>query len=238
MTEIGRLGKLPAYRPSGLLTLENYLETPLPAPPDKVAPPDIVDNNWGMMGNAVLDDCTYAGMIHGFMTAAAVTGKKYKPPTFRQVRKAFYTYTHGINTGIVIASLLEYWRANKTLGERVLLYAPLQLGNFQQLDSVIATLGFAYVGIALPTSAAAQWSNNLPWTPVKNSPIEGYHCIIVVAYDGWYYIVTWGAIIKCSPAFLEQYMDEAWAVFTSVTPQGMDGLNEQSLAYDLDNLAA
>ena len=218
MTErtMGKLGALPPVRPPGLHALAFYQSNPLPKAPDSVNAPVVGD--WRMLANDHYGDCTFAGIVHARMSTSTVLGVVETWPTDQEVVDAYLKYTNGVDSGAVLSDLLHYWSNNDLFGFRITAYTPTDHADLDELKSVIATYGVAYVGVRLPVPAEQQLANNQTWTltnrPADNN-ILGGHCIVLVRYNIDHVIaVTWGRTQTISWSWLQSYMTESWAIVT------------------------
>ena len=243
MTEriVGKLGKLAPRRPEGLHMLAYYQASPLPTAPESVATPNVAD--WGMLGNDKYGDCTFAGIVHAMMATAAAQQLTEVFPTTDEVVQAYLTYTNGQDAGAVEADLLAYWKNSGIFGHNIPAYAPTDHADFEELKSVIATFGLAYIGIQMPVAAQQQFVAGQPWaltnTPA-DSQIEGGHCIILVGYDKDYVeCITWGKVQKITWDWLRAYLEESWAIITpEIVEKGLYGdLRLPDLLTDLEKLS-
>jgi hypothetical protein len=238
---IGKLGKLAPELPAGLNMLAEYLTSPLPAAPEKVAVP--VEKLWNMLGNDQYGDCTFAGMVHSFMATATDENETETFPTAQQTVDAYLAYTGGKDTGCVEAQLLQSWKTSSILGHELSAYAPVNVSNQEEVKQVIHNYGVCYIGVTLPESAETQFSQHKPWaltgTPA-DAQIVGGHCIILVGYDTeYFYAITWGTVQPIEAAWLTKYMDEAWAIITpEIAKKGAyNGLNLAQLEADISKLS-
>jgi len=219
MTEtrsIGKFGKLAAVCPDGARMLAYYQNSPLPAPPDKVAVPAVPD--WGMLGNDQYGNCTFCGIAHGEICVAFLNSLVEPLPTTQETVDAYETYTGGKDTGAVEADLLKYWQNNIILSGKDAAYARSDRADQLELKSIIASYGYVYIGIEVPAPCEQQFAEHKPWaltgTPADDN-ILGGHCIILVGYDAdYFYGITWGAVQAIEWAWLQTYMDESWAVIS------------------------
>jgi hypothetical protein len=238
--KIGKLGKLAPHRPNGLHMLAFYQQDPLPTPPVSIGTPNVAE--WEMLGNDQYGDCTFAGIAHAKMATAKVLGLNELPPTTDEVVKAYLAYTNGQDAGAVEADLLKHWQQNEIFGGKVAAYAPTDHADFDELRSVIAFYGLAYIGVRLPSVCEEQFQNHQPWaltgTPADNNIIGG-HCIILVGYDEkCFYGITWGEVQAIEQTWLQSYMDESWAIITpEIVEKGQYGnMRLEDLLADIGKL--
>jgi len=237
---VGKLGKLDPRRPAGLHQLAYYQGNPLPVAPDTVPVPTV--DNWGMLGNDTHGDCTFAGIVHARMAHAAVLGITETFPSDTDVVNTYLSYTGGADQGAVEADLLKFWQNNDLFGSKLTAFAPTDHADLDELRSVIASYGLAYIGVQLPVTFSDQFRNNQPWdltgTPADNQ-IEGGHCIILVGYDKDHVqCITWGKVQQITWRWLQSYMEESWALITpEIAGKGLYGdLRLDTLIADLKEL--
>ena len=237
---VGKLGKLDPKRPAGLHQLAFYQGSPLPVAPDTVAVPNV--DNWGILGNDTHGDCTFAGIVHARMANAAFLGITETFPSDTDVVNAYLSYTGGADAGAVEADLLKFWQGNGLFGSKLSAFAPTDHADLDELRSVIANFGLAYIGVQLPVTFSDQFRNNQPWdltgTPADQQ-IEGGHCIILVGYDKDYVeCITWGKVQKITWQWLQSYMEESWALITpEIVQKGAYGdMRIEDLTADLGKL--
>jgi len=237
---VGKLGKLDPRRPAGLHQLAYYQGNPLPVAPDTVPVPTV--DNWGMLGNDTHGDCTFAGIVHARMAHAAVLGITETFPSDTDVVNTYLSYTGGADQGAVEADLLKFWQNNDLFGSKLTAFAPTDHADLDELRSVIASYGLAYIGVQLPVTFSDQFRNNQPWdltgTPADNQ-IEGGHCIILVGYDKDHVqCITWGKVQQITWRWLQSYMEESWALITPeiVEKSAYGNMRLEDLTADLGKL--
>ena len=237
---VGKLGRLAPNRPEGLHMLAFYQSNPLPVAPDTIPVPNVA--SWGMLANDKYGDCTFAGIVHARMAHAAVLGITETFPTDQEVVDSYLTYTNGQDLGAVEAALLQYWKNNELFGSKLEAFAPTDHADFDELKSVIASYGLAYVGIKLPVTFQQQFISGQPWaltgTPADQQ-IEGGHCVILVGYDKDYVqCITWGKVQQITWEWLRSYMEESWAIITpEIVEKGQYGeMRLADLTSDLEKL--
>ena len=217
-----------------------YQSNPLPVAPEKVNVPSVSD--WRMLANDKYGDCTFAGIVHARMATAAVLGLTENVPTDEEIVSAYLQYTQGQDAGAVEADLLKYWQNNELFGSKLAAYAPSDHADFDELKSVIASFGLAYIGVRLPVTFQDQFIKGQPWdltgTPADDQ-IEGGHCVILVGYDADHaYCITWGRVQAITWNWLRSYIEESWAIITpEIVTRGEYGqLRLAELLTDLGKL--
>jgi hypothetical protein len=232
-----KLGALPPQRPYGLSTLSVYANGKIPAPPAKCNPPYIT--NWGMLDNDVLGCCTISGAAHAVMAWDSEVAQHDPPPNDDSVASTYLTMTHGADTGLVEANVLQTWQAEGLFGRQIAAYAPVETHDLTGFHQAVAFYGAAYLGVALPKSAKQQFASGKEWTVVPRSPIEGGHCILAVGYDQHsVQCVTWGQIVNVSYPWLARYLTETWAIIPNQFVEAGHGpsLDLDTLRKDLNRL--
>lgn len=184
-------------------------------------------NVWGMLGNDEWGDCTCAGDGHVICQQTALGIKKEAKVTTAEALAA-YTAISGFDpnagppgdnptdNGATVESALDYLRTHGMAGVKIAAYGSLPPVNHTEVKQAVWEFGCLSIGLLVPESAMSQFNAGEPWTVVKDSPIEGGHCVIVVGYDSnWVYVVTWGAVQKMSWGFWATYVEEAHAPILS-----------------------
>jgi hypothetical protein len=244
-----KLGRLPGVIPVGLRDLTFYSAGPLPKAPPAVPVPCVTEQPdgtpWGMLGNDQYGDCGVAGLEHGFMADAGITGITETPATTEQATGYYLTYDNNQDNGVVLSAYLGYVRQKGYYGRTVSAYAPVGVHDIPTLQFAVDAYGFAYTGINVTQAMMDAVQSSSPgwsWTSqdAAGEPIGG-HCIPVVGYDdNNLYAVTWGQVIAISYPAWHTMSSEAWAVLTGeLLAKGGDnrGVNLAALQSDLNRLA-
>jgi hypothetical protein len=240
-----RLGKKPAIFDSRTLRFGAYLNSSIPAPPERV---DWGKNvrSWPMYLNDRYADCTCAAAGHMIENWTAAIGKE-KSLTDAQILK-FYEHftTPGPKNEVHALRVLKYWRSHGLAGHKITAFAQLEPRNIVEVKDAVSIFGGCYIGVKLPKFASfAANPLSVPWVvpaqgPVGNAAADphGGHCILAVAYDARnLYVVTWGTIKPMSWQFYSAYADEAYALLSDdflSRHKAPDGFNLAQLRRDLD----
>jgi hypothetical protein len=249
-----KLGKLPARHDPRTLLLASYVTPQLPTPPASADLTAKVGNNWGMMENDQIGDCTCAAAGHLLMEWTANAGKKMFRPTDKQIVAAYsaitgYNPATGANdNGAVEIDVLNYWRQSGIAGHMIGAYVALEPSNHNHIMDAVYIFEGCYIGLQMPVSAQAQVQNHQPWSVPPGGPTGdgrpgswGGHAVPIVAYDArGLTCVTWGALQRMTWTFWQAYCEEAYAILSAdlftkkkTTPQGF---NLQQLQADLADL--
>ena len=235
----GKFGRLAAQFPAGLGDLTRYVAGSLPKAPASVAVPKVAE--WGMDGNDTYGDCGVAGLNHGLMSAAAVTGETETFPDDEQIVDYYLGYTGGQDNGVVLSAYLAYVKKTGFFGHTVAAYAPVAVQDIPTLQFAVSAYDFAYTGITVTEAMQEAFQQGEPWTlDVLDSPIAGGHCVPIVGYDSNYLtVVTWGGTQQIAYSAWHYIASEAWAVISGelVAAKGDGhGINLAALQADLSKL--
>lgn len=214
-----KFGKLPAQPARPQLRLAE-LATTLPAPP---ASADFYSKvtEWPMYLNDQLGDCVEAGLGHHEQQISRYGQGAEVDVTDNDVLHAYEAITGytpsdpSSDQGTLVQDALAWWRKGSGLaGHAITAYAAVDLNSGTEVKQAVATFGAVGIGFNFPAYAMDQFDTGKPWDVQKaNASIEGGHYVIVAGYDATYfYVVTWGAIQRMTPAFFRKYVDEGWVV--------------------------
>jgi hypothetical protein len=243
-----RLGRQKPAEPAKL-KLADYLDLEaLPQRPTHVNYLTPVDA-WPMYGNDLLGDCTWAAVGHLIEAWTAALGLESKP-TERDIEEGYWLTgdppaTSGqpngpTDDGRVETDVLSYWRRNgvPNEGHKILAYAQVEHHHVREATWLF---GGTYIGAELPLTAQSQ----TVWDYVPDAPEDqrapgswGGHAIPILAYNrGGFIVVTWGAPLRMTDAFRNEYVDEVYAIITNewLNAQGetLAGFNLSQLQSDL-----
>jgi hypothetical protein len=244
-----RGGRLPERPEQPKLRLGPLLHPRLPDPPasaDWLSP--VPEAAWGMLGNDQYGDCTCAGVGHMRIGDVFVNQGATLTVTTAQAL-AFYSAITGFrpddpstDQGAVCQDVLDYWRKNGFLGEKIVAFARVNVKSAKEVRQAIQIFGQLYTGFQVPDSAMEQFNAGQPWDVVEGASIEGGHCVTVGAYDkDGLTAVTWGKTQRLTWDFWDAYFEEAWVVVgpDDINPSsGLDarGLNLGALQADFTAL--
>lgn len=230
-----KLGKLAARPVPYMLTLTDYVKTTLPKPPVSIAQSADVQN-WGMMLNDTLGDCTCAGVGHGIQLLTAENNCLFTPSD-ADIEK-LYEQSCGYNPakpntdrGGICADVLDYWQEHGVAGHSIAEHAPIHVRSKTDIKLGIDLFGFIYIGVALPISAQDQVGKVWDVTkgPESRPGTWGGHCIICTDYDDvGLKCITWGAVQTMTWTWFKRYCDEAHIVLSNdwftgdKSPRGFD----------------
>jgi hypothetical protein len=127
--------------------------------------------------------------------------------------------TNASDNGATMLDMLNYWRKTGVAGHKILAYVQVNPKNADEVRTAIYLFGNLFTGIQLPTSVQGfeRWivPDGGMASPVGVPGSWGGHCIPIVADSPRSRTcVTWGGLLKMSPNFMLDYVDEAFAVLS------------------------
>jgi hypothetical protein len=193
----------------------------LPLPPGSWKSPRL---KWGMLGNADLGDCVFAGAAHAAMAVAAFFKLKV---TFlaEGVSKWYLNWNHGEDVGTIIPAFLNAWQTDTMTSKPFYGYgaaAPFRRvdpTNIDQVKSCIANFGAVLVGAELQRAQEDQFRRGQRWDYVPGSKVVGGHCVALTGFnDVGPHVVSWGKGFRATWAWVTNVCDEA---YTGVFPAAL-----------------
>jgi hypothetical protein len=232
---VNQLGKKPARPDAVKLRLGAYFkEAVLPVAPDVF--PELLVQNWRMLGNDIMADCVQAGAAHETMQIILDAGRApplFTPTTmandYRAVNPTDTNYSGGTDVQVYAKYRQDVGILDASgMRHKIDIYAALRVGDTDQLALATFLFGAVGVGFALPANAETQFDYGQVWTVEPNSPADqnrGHYVPCVGRnWHGNFLFVTWGRLQAATPAWVRMYMDEAVAVFSR------EQLNEKGLS--------
>jgi len=244
-----KLGKNPPKRDPRTLKLAKYIKAVPPPPPEAGFITKI--DNWPMMLNDSIGDCTIACAGHMIEQWTTYAQRSATIPTDKQILGA-YQAVSGYNpndpstdNGAVVLDVLKYWRKSGIAKHKILAFVLVDSKNRQEIEQAVSLFGNCYIGIGLPISAQNpdQGVNGYPvWNVPPTGPTGdgapwswGGHAIPIVGFgtdiqgNKGSMVVTWGQLYDMTWGFMQNYCDEAYAVLsqdwiesTGLAPSGFD----------------
>src|SRR6185312_10072653 len=214
---------------------------------------ELVDPNWGMLGNDDFGDCVWAGAAHETMLWNKEAGNTVGFSN-KAVLGDYSTVTgfdprdpKNTDKGTDMQEAASFRRkkgVHDAAGARhkIVAYLALRPGDFDQLVLAMYLFGAVGIGFKFPTSAMAQFNAGKPWDVVAGAQLTGEgHYVPGVGRDkkGNLVVVSWGRLQLMTKSFYAKYNDESVAYVSSemlkdgTTPEG---LKLEQLLEDLDAL--
>ena len=209
-----RLGRLPSRNDPRTLQLAKYL--PVAGLPKRPTSCDWTHNvpAWPMYGNDTLGDCTIAAAGH-MIEAWSVAAGAPKVPPYQAILDAYWHTGDGTDDGRVETDVLNYWRKTGIGGDKITAYVAVDPRNIEHVKLATWLFGGLYLGINLPISAQKQRKWSVTHGPDAEPGSWGGHAVPIVAYSlSTLTVVTWGALMKMTVGFHQEYTEEAYAVIS------------------------
>jgi hypothetical protein len=218
MTQIrkaGNFGKLPkGNKPS--LKLEKYLVSGTPVPPEvdklaevyrkiKISDPTVL---FPMDCNDTLGCCGIAGLAHKkTIDHGLIYDKNILSADW--VKKFYFNFTGGQDSGVVLQDVLEYWRTHDVDGEPILGYAEINPKNIDHVRLALEVFGSLYMGFNVQEDAINDFEAGKTWTSGQLTG-DG-HCVVCGEFNttgGT--VLTWGNTQKFDLKWWNECVDEVW----------------------------
>jgi len=241
-----RFGKHPPKVDYRTLRLGNYLTSDLPAPPASYSVLDTVYSDlkqsnpavlFPMDGNDTIGDCTIAALAHAITVYSGLVKKK-TIPTQKLVEKVYYHLTGGVDSGLNVLDVMNYWHTHSVDKEKILAFVAVNTKNHTHVQQAIEIFGGVYLGFQVQANCIQEFDAHQPWTP---GPLTNDgHAVYAVGYDAQgLTVLTWGSTQKATWAWWDECVDEAYAI---LPPQATNasfkpGFNFAQLKADLDAVA-
>lgn len=197
---------------------------------------------WIIGDNDKIGDCSCVGIANSVLGRTTWAGHTTRTPTPDIIK--FYenfgynpslTQPDGNNPtdqGAILVNVMRTWMTkgfNTGSGiNKLKAYAAIDPRNFSLLKSSIMIFGDVYIGVDLTVAQQTQtiWSfvNTTPW---------GGHCVLLVGYDeSYYYVISWGKVVKVEKSFIEQQCSEAYVLLDG------DSITKGKQTFDSWNMDA
>lgn len=230
-----------ATMPHHLPNLRSVLQSELPAPS---APFDYGEGiAFPMAGNDQVGDCAIAGLVHLEQIQAKIAGTSYTYPGDQAVLDSYFSLTGGQDTGLQLAQVIGAWSSRAgLLGSRCVAAAAIDCHDEELMARALYSFGALYVGVALPSSAEAQFESHHPWTLGGDMRPVGGHCVLLSGAGslrvlpshrqvGDFAVVTWGAETEATDNWWRYFGDQAFVVVTeTMADSGHDAVRSLDLA--------
>lgn len=233
-----RLGKLPPKADHRTLRLARYLTARLPAPPALIDHASRV-SDWPMYANDSLGICGPAGAAHQVQSWSTYAERGTFTPDLQRVIDDYYAITGGVDSGVYLLDMLNYWRRTGIGGDQIEAYVQVS-PNLDEARLSMQLFGSIGMGLSLPDQGTFG-----PWDRVYGPPNPNNgHYVVGVAYsdaEGLIDVISWGAVMRMSYDFFLRYCDEAYAILNDLsiaqaTMQSPEGFDFATLRDDLDHL--
>jgi hypothetical protein len=241
-----RFGKRPPLRDYRTFLLKNYIKDDVPLPPPSLnmltrvyqnIDPDDPKVLFPMLKNDEIGDCTIAGMAHGDTVWSALVGSKSIYPE-DLVTRIYYHLTGGLDSGLAMLTVLEYFRKNFVMGEKILAYVSLNPHNHTHVKQAIMMFGGIFLGFQVQEKCLEEFRDRIPWQP--GTLINAGHAVFATGYDSeGVDMLTWGDTQRGTWEWWDEGVDEAYVVLPPEAkhPMFSPGFNYDKLRKDLISVA-
>jgi len=212
------------------------------------------NSNWGMLGNDVAGDCTFADSGHRVMLNTANAGTIIVP-TAAQVLGGYslatgydaaQTDANGNNPtdqGDSEDDACAFMRKVGLCGQKSAGSGPVDPANLEHIKWTVQIFGACRLGITVTDAMEDQFKNGQPWETLDdNNP--GGHDVPMVYYDSEYgYVITWGGIqpvawpLLAQSAFLQESHCEAYSDFVRAGGTAPNGFDLDTMLADIAAVA-
>jgi len=237
-----RFGKRPPVRDYRTFMLQNYLKDDVPLPPEELnvlnrvyqnIDPDDPKILFPMMDNDKLGNCTIVGMAHGDTVWSALIGNKSIYPV-ELVNKIYYHLTGGIDSGLAMLSVLEYFRKNVVAKEKIYAYVSLNPHNRTHVKQAIMMFGGIFLGFQVQEKCLEEFRDRIPWQP--GTLMNAGHAVFATGYDRQgVNMLTWGDTQWGTWEWWDECVDEAYVILPPEAPSPLfaPGFDFAKLQKDL-----
>ena len=241
-----RFGKHPPKHDYRTLRFKTYVKAGLAAPPPSLNNLDRVYANlkvndptklFPIDGNDTLGDCTIAAVAHGVTTYRGLV-KRDSIPRAKAVEKLYFHLTGGVDSGLNCLDVMNYWRQNGALGEKIFAYVSIDPKNHTHIEQAMQIFGGVYLGFQVQQNCVQEFNNHQPWTP---GPLTNDgHAVFAVGYDAnEVTVLTWGNTQQGTWAWWDECVDEAYAILPQDAKQAgfAPGFDLAQLEADINDVA-
>jgi len=241
-----RFGKKPPIRDYRTFLLQNYIKDDIPNPPDSLDSLDRVYENinpavpttlFPMFANDEIGDCTIAAMAHGDTVWSALVGNKSIYPE-ELVKKIYFHLTGGDDTGLAMLTVLDYFRKNFVMDERIYAYMSLNAHNHTHVKQAIMLFGGLFLGFQVQEKCLEEFKNGTPWQP--GVLMNAGHAVFVTGYNKeGLNMLTWGNTQRGTWDWWDWCVDEAYVILPpeAINPDFTPGFDFKRLKEDLISVA-
>lgn len=241
-----RTGKHPPKRDYRTLCFGNYLAPTFPPPPAqydglaevgnrlKVARPISL---FPMDGNDRYGNCTMAAAAHAVTVYRGLIAQQ-QIPTEQSVIKTYLQLSGGIDSGLNMLDVLNYWRRHSFGGDKILAYTKVDRAKHDLIKHGIHMFGGVYLGFQCQEGLDTDFDAGRPWTPARLT--QDGHAVYAVSYDETKVgVFTWGGFQWGTWDWWNECVDEAYIILPPEARQRgfASGFDFAQLQDDLNKVA-
>jgi hypothetical protein len=241
-----RFGRHPKKSDFRTLRFSDYVLPDLPPPPAAISNLGRVYARLGVKDPAVLfpmdgndnyGDCTIAAAAHKVTIDRGLVGQRVIMPA-TQVLHTYFNLTHGLDTGLNMLDVLNYWHKHKVGSDAILAFVSVNPKNRVHVQQAMQIFGSVYIGFQVPDQCLQQFDAHQPWTPGKLT--NNGHAVTVPDYNmAGVTCLTWGATQDGTWAWWDECVDECYAILPpeAANSAWSPGFNLTALMADLKHLS-
>jgi hypothetical protein len=211
-----RFGKHPPKHDYRTLALKNYISA-LELPPasynvlDNIRKPFTVFDLFPMDGNDQYGDCTIAALAHAMTVYHEMAGIKRYIMSETSVERLYFKLSGGIDSGLNMLDVLNYWRGHGIHREKIFAYVKLNPLNHIHVKQAITLFGGVYVGFQVQQNCLRDFNAGITWSPGRLT--NAGHAVYATGYDDTgVSVLTWGHLHAGTWAWWDECVDEAYAI--------------------------
>jgi len=175
----------------------------------------------GSMLNDSLGDCTCAGIGHAVQIwtanteASMVTVPDSEVLALYEAVGKYNPADPSTDQGCVEQDVLKYLLSNSFAGTELAAFVEIDPRNLNDLKLGLYWCGIIYVGFNVPkylTDSLEVPGSLWDVQPGADQSIVGGHCVIWPGYASNFKTISWGEYYEMTPAFVDAYVEEAYAL--------------------------
>ncbi len=217
-----RFGKHPPKSDYRTLRFSDYLSAKPPVLPATYSALDRVYANLKVSDptilfpldfNDSLGDCTIAALAHAETVYGGLIGKRHIMPA-TDVKRVYLKLSGGVDSGLNVLDVLNYWRKTGAGGERIKAYVRINPKNHQHVMLATVLFGGVYLGFQCQEDVLKDFDARKPWTPGRLT--QDGHAVYMTSYDAQgVTVLTWGNTQQGTWDWWNECVDEAYAVLST-----------------------
>lgn len=241
-----RFGKLPPKIDYRTLSFQRYIKEDIPEPPESYENLERVFTNlfdrnvsylFPMDANDQIGDCTIAGAAHAVTVYHGLI-KQRDIPSEKEVIKVYNHLTGGVDSGLVMLDVLNYWRRTGMFNNQIMAFMRVNPHNHTHVKQALKLFGGLFMGFQVQEQCMQEFMDKKPWSP--GHLIYAGHAVYVTGYDeAGLNVLTWGATQRGMWSWWDLCTDEVYAI---LPPEAQEegfapGFDFEKLKDDLQEVA-
>lgn len=225
------------------LKLHRYLGPALPPPPPSVDWGLGMSEDWQMMANDRLGDCTCAAMGHAVQVITS-NGDGLITPSDEEILNMYRASgwspdDPNSDQGWTELAAMQFMCDFGLDRVKMDAFADVETANLEQVKQAIALFGGCYIGVVITQEDMDDFQANRAWQSLDVSSPLGGHALWVPSYDETgITVITWGKAQNATWGWLQSHCDEVhaclfWNWVKNSVDCSPDGFNLQQMTDDL-----